>query len=283
MDYIIWILIFLLGTEIGVGIYGYKNFLKEKEKDKIIPIDTTVQLIKPIEKYDVVYILSNDIDKHKEELCYSLRSLKNFNYNKVWFVGGQPKHIIPDRAIPIKQQGDGSYSKVWNSLIEACKNEEITDKFYLFNDDFFILQEYNQYVNYYISDLDEHIVVHEDYYSGQTGYSLQLRHINALLRKKGCNTLSYEIHMPMLIDKKQALKILLEYHDNITLFRSLYGNIYNDEDEIVKREDCKIFSMDVHITPDDWETVSTTEETFNKLPVGEYIRNTFPERSRFEQ
>ena len=86
--------------------------------------------------------------------------------------------------------------------------------------------------------------------------------------------------MPMLIDKQEALKILLKYKGE-SLFRSIYGNICHTT-SIEKREDCKIFSLDVTITPDDWDTVSTISETFNKLPVGKYIRESFPEKSKYE-
>lgn len=275
--FILWIAI---GFEFGYGFKLYLDYRQNRVKYTAIPtIEEEEEEGEKEEKWDVVYILKNDMN-NIEELRYSLRSLKNFTYNKVWFVGGQPRGLKPDCKIPLIQKGDGAYSRVWNTLIEACQNDNITSKFYLFNDDFFILKKYNQYKNYYISDLDEHIVVHEDYYSSWTGYSTVLRGVNILLRKEKYPTLSYEIHMPMLIDKQEALKILLKYKGE-SLFRSIYGNIYHTT-PIEKREDCKIFSLDVTITPDDWDTVSTTSETFNKLPVGKYIRESFPEKSKYE-
>ena len=36
------------------------------------------------------------------------------------------------------------------------------------------------------------------------------------------------------------------------------------------------------IPSENWDYVSTTEETFARGKVGEYIRNLFPEPSRFE-
>lgn len=285
MEFIIVLSCWLIvGFLIGYGSYFYLQFKRDKEKDKISLVfeeeNKEEILEKPKEKYDVVYVLSNDIEGHSEELRYSLRSLENFTYNKVWFAGGQPRDLTPDRALSIIQRGDSRYLKVCNTLIEVCKNEDVTDNFYLFNDDFFILEPYNQYINYYVSSLDEHIVDHEDYYSGITGYSDLLRTVNRHLKKDGYKNLSYEIHMPMLVNKQQALEVLSKYKSD-GLFRSLYGNICKIQAK--QSKDCKIFAIDQETIPEGWNMVSTTEDTFKKGAVGQYIREYFPNKSRFEK
>ena len=87
---------------------------------------------------DVVYILKKNTDP--QELIYSLRSLKNFPHRKVWFVGGQPDGLYPDGRIKHEQTGVTKWERVRSSLIKITECDEITDDFYLFNDDFFVMK-----------------------------------------------------------------------------------------------------------------------------------------------
>lgn len=130
MEYIIGIALLIVGFVIGIAIRGLidkkrqipetcekfenpaiENFLNQKEEEPL---------------WDIVYVLRNDIDDSPEELRYSLRSLENFRYNKVWFAGGQPKFLRPDRALSIDQKGRNKWEKVCYTLRKICENEEIS-------------------------------------------------------------------------------------------------------------------------------------------------------------
>ena len=109
------------------------------------------------QKIDVVYILKADIDPY--ELRYSLRSVeKNFPFRKVWFVCGQPKGFEPDGRIVHKQTGDTKWEKARSSLLKVCASEEITEDFYLFNDDFFVMKPFKgEFINYTAGTLDRRL------------------------------------------------------------------------------------------------------------------------------
>ena len=88
---------------------------------------------------DIVYILKNNTGS--EELRYSLRSVEqNFPHRKVWFFGGCPRDISPDVYVKIQQRGGTKWERSTNTLRIACETEDLTDDFWLFNDDFFILE-----------------------------------------------------------------------------------------------------------------------------------------------
>ena len=87
---------------------------------------------------DIVYVLKPDFQN--EELRYSLRSLENFPHDKVWFVGGQPNELTPDGRLNIRQWGDTKWERVKNMLARVCVADDISEDFWLFNDDFFILK-----------------------------------------------------------------------------------------------------------------------------------------------
>ena len=67
------------------------------------------------ERMDIVYVLKNGI--HGDELKYSLRSLKNFTHDKVWFYGGKPEGLVPDVMVEYSQHGRSKWEKVRNMLI----------------------------------------------------------------------------------------------------------------------------------------------------------------------
>ena len=90
-------------------------------------------------KRDIVYLLR---EGKNEELVYSLRSVEeNFAYRRVWFAGGKPDGLEPDGYMPIKQDAPSKWQNVRNMLVEVCKNDNISKDFWLFNDDFFVLQQ----------------------------------------------------------------------------------------------------------------------------------------------
>lgn len=84
---------------------------------------------------DIVYILRSDI-LDTQELTYSLRSLTNLQHGKVWTAGGRPPGIKPDNALEVKQQGETKWAKVAYTLRKVCNIKELSQEFYLFNDDF---------------------------------------------------------------------------------------------------------------------------------------------------
>ena len=104
---------------------------------------------------DICYILKPDIKP--DELTYSLRSVEaNFPHRYVWFVGGQPEGFTPDRRIVHQQTGSDKWSKIRSSLYRAIENEELSDEFFLFNDDFFVMKPVTgKFVNFANGTLPE--------------------------------------------------------------------------------------------------------------------------------
>lgn len=226
---------------------------------------------------DVVYILRNGIDS--EELKYSLRSLKNFPHDKVWFFGGVPKGLKPDVQVAFRQEGRNKWEKVRNSLIRVCKTEELSSSFWLFNDDFFCMKPCGYFPPIFNGTLYSRIVEIEDKAKAMTPYSLQLRKTAELLDSKDMDVLNYAVHLPMLIDKQRALVVLDEFK-TCPMFRSLYGNSCGIGGLFHK--DVKIYDPKEEPDPDAY-WLSTTNESFKRGRVGEYIRSVFKEESMYER
>lgn len=223
---------------------------------------------------DIVYFVKDT--KVNEELRYSLRSLKNFPHDKVWFYGGCPEGIKPDNHVKVKQNLPNKWENVNMMLRMACMNPSITDNFWLFNDDFFIMENVKYPTNHYNGDLYKRIVKLEDKFGHITDYSRLLRQCCKELESLGCDTKNYTLHVPMLFNKEKALELFTL--TDFPGFRSLYANY------------CKIGGTemkDVKITSKDKEYksgiyLSTDERSFNGK-VGQQIREMFKDKCKYER
>lgn len=228
--------------------------------------------------HDIVYILR---DGKNEELRYSLRSVeRNYPHKRVIFYGGKPDGIEPDLFVPYAQPGDTKWEKVRNTIELICKNDNLTEDFILFNDDFFIMKPVETPTNYYDGTLDERIKTIEGAVSGRhSEYSDRLRHLAETLRSAGvANPLNYAHHTPMIINRKKMLETLKKY-PNEPMFRALYGNINQIGGE--NMPDVKFYQRRQPFPVGQY--VSTADESWEQEKIGQIIRGKFAQRSRFER
>lgn len=226
---------------------------------------------------DIVYICR---DGKNEELCYSLRSVeRNFPHRLVIIYGGKPDDIEPDAYHRIKQEGATKWEKVRNTLKLVCQNNGITPDFWLFNDDFFVMEPIAEPVNYYDGTLQERINQLEAATFGQLSqYTKQLRHLVATLRDAGIERpLNYAHHTPMLINRQKMLETLEKYPDE-PMFRALYGNINHIGG--INAPDVKFMGRrrPETIGP----LVSTSDESWQTDQIGHTIREKFKQPSIWE-
>ena len=229
-------------------------------------------------KHDIVYILKNDYTS--EELRYSLRSVcRNFPYNKVWFYGGKPSDIEPDEYVEFIQTGINKWQKVNGTIKAICENESISENWWLFNDDFFIMQKVTELEPMYAGTLQQRVKHIQDNRNGiPSSYSMQLNNTARILKAHGHQTLDYALHVPMLINRRKALLTLSEF-EGCPMFRSLYGNHHGIGG--CKTKDVKI--ADLYQEPTGREFLLSTKDTsFRDGAVGRYIRAQFPDKCRYE-
>ena len=231
-----------------------------------------------MEKFDIVYVLKNDVEA--DELIYSLRSVEaNMPHARVVFVGGKPDGIEPDLYLPHEQKGVNNWERSTSSIEYVAKCKEISDDFWLFNDDFFVMKPIKELKPIYNGTLYRRVQAIEKKRMGTPSfYSYNLRATKELLDSERLHSYNYAVHMPMLINKAKALEVIKKY-PKCKMFRSLYGNYHRVGG--VNRPDCKIVSLDTEPSKDA-VFLSTTEKSFAEGKVGEFIKAMFPKPSRFE-
>ena len=227
-------------------------------------------------KLDIVYILKEDLDT--DELRYSLRSVdENFPHRKVVFVGGQPKGFKPDIALPHKQTGHNKWEQIRSSMWKVLETDDITDDFFLFNDDFFVMKPFKgSFTNFVDGTLERRIQELRQDFAWLKPYGRTLYKAQQELRSLGCPEMNYDVHLPMLWNKQLAAASINQCSS--PQMRSVYGNI--NRSPYIVRDDVKVYSLEE--VPDDPDFLSTNDDTFNKGAVGRYIREQFKKPSRFE-
>ena len=227
-------------------------------------------------KYDIVYFVKDT--KVNEELRYSLRSLVNFPHGKVWFYGGCPDGLKPDVHIKIPQDQPTKWANIFKMFKLACHNPNISYNFWLFNDDFFIMEPIKQPKYYYYEgNLYKRVVTLEDRRGGITPYSQQLRYTLQELEGMGCETKNYAVHTPMLINKAKGVELCNII--NGPMIRCVYGNYFKVDG--VDHRDFKIDSVSKVWTKGEY--LSTNDKSFNHGKVGEQLKGIFKQKCQYEK
>ena len=231
--------------------------------------------------YDIVYFLKDT--ESNEELRYSLRSVeKNWKYRNIVFYGGCPKGIKPDKVYMVSQDKKTKWDNVRKMMLEAFSNNDLTEDIWIFNDDFFIMRDG-------LVDLPPQyngdIFAHSENVKRRHGrrpneWTDILDDLGFELLMDDKTTFNYEVHKPMLINRKKAIEVLKRY-PNTHGFRSLYGNYWNIGG--VSRHDMKCLVLDYPREKlESWEFLSTQDDSFELGEAGRLIREKFPDKSRFE-
>lgn len=225
-------------------------------------------------KHDIVYLLKNNYDS--EELRYSIRSvIQNFPYKRIVFVGGKPDGIKPDIYIHDEQKGSTKAERSTHSLKKALADNRLTEDIWLFNDDFFIMDRVTEDINYFSGTLDKRILDIRRA-RGFSTYCRGLEVMRGQLFNLGKDTLSFALHLPMLVNRAQALMLFDKFPD-LKMFRSFYGNYF--EIDCRRMADVKVLDLD---TVPDTAYISTSDESFKDGKVGEFLRAYFNKPSQYE-
>ena len=225
---------------------------------------------------DIVFVLKQQLDT--EELRYSLRSIeKNFPHRYVWFVGGQPKGFKPDRALPHQQAGALKWDMIKSSMLKVIEEPELTEEFFWFNDDFFIMKKVKgKFVNFADKSLTELIEQQRKQNPWLNPYARTVYKAREELKSLGYGEVNFEVHMPMLFKKDEVGTAIQKCSS--PQMRSVYGNVTGCK--WIQHDDVKVYDMET--VPEDPDYLSTNDKTFTNGKVGEYIRSCFPKPSRFE-
>jgi hypothetical protein len=226
---------------------------------------------------DVVYICRPG---DNEELRYSIRSVvANLKHDNLWVVGQKPKWYtgnfvdVPDKRL--------KYINARNNLKAVIDNDKISDDFILMNDDFYIMKPVNT-VEYFYSGSLESKALEAENISSHSSYTRMFYSTLDRLSQQGINNLlSYELHVPFVMNKEKLLPIIKQ---KTTLWRSMYGNLYNVGGK--QMNDVKVYSNTSKKKNFDWKNnlntyLSSQDESFELLKA-KLLNVKFPDKTMYE-
>lgn len=239
---------------------------------------------------DIVYLVKVDPANNSEELRYSLRSLKNIPHNKVFIVGEKPDWATNVEFIPVPQINT-KHINVAINMRTAVESELVSDDFILMNDDFFFMKNIPEMPNLNFGLMSDVIAGYHRRYSEVTPYIETMISLYETLIEKGFeNPISYELHIPMVLNKQNVLTLWQEVTGRLYQFRTYYGNYFNIGGTAAA--DVKLFIDDEH-NPAEYVAdpnlylesqtfLSVTGGSFKRGLPGEFVRAQFPDKSPYE-
>lgn len=220
------------------------------------------------------------VGEHNEQLRYALRSFaKHLPHGRVWIVGHKPTWLTGVHHIPT-WQGSSKYANTTRAVRAACEHPDVSEVFLLANDDMFAMERH-EFMPVYHRGLVAEV---EEYYRRRrirSQYLEGMRATRQLLARLGYeDPLSYEVHVPLPVDKSGMLEAL-EYGKSLPVVhkRTLYGNLAGLGGTRIR--DPKVLHTG-SMFPKDGPWLSTMSRSFTHGQVGKWIRSRFPEPSRYE-
>lgn len=242
---------------------------------------------------DVVYSVRPGHPEHPETLRYSLRSLINVPHNKVFVVGHKPKWLSDQVIhIPTRQldpNGDGKFFNIGTNLQAAVLDERVSNDFYWFNDDFFVMRSILGIPTYgrpvtaaaykaklkMLGDIN-----HDAFVWGIWTQCDMMERLGYRLNE----TPFADCHYPMPLNKEEVQETIewMQFHyprHPIGHFRAVYAAMHNKQ--VLPVPDAKVASSWHSIMPGA-TYVSTYEASWNGR-VGREIRQQFRKMSPYER
>jgi hypothetical protein len=186
---------------------------------------------------DIVYVIGTGSRWDSNELKYSLRSIEKHGINtgKIIIVGYLPDWIEKTRVIHIPESFEFYKERnIMECIRLACKDSRVSSNFIYFNDDFYL----NQNVDWntlptYTRDYDLHKYVWGEFHTKVrwNKYTRIIERTYQVLNKRGLPILTYDIHIPMPINKDKFLEAMNAFDWNCPhglgyTYRSIYGNYH---------------------------------------------------------
>ena len=233
---------------------------------------------------DVLYILGDGSLYGNVELRYSLRSLDKFgkNVGRVFITGECPDFVDKSKVTFLPELDIGRpMINHWWKVDQTFRKTDIGDRALLMYDDIFFCKPVDL-ANYpwrWKSKLPEEMPEGE--------YRRCLYNAEKWLSDHFLPVLNYENHIPCIYEKDKFLELEKEYeelklYDSPMAVRSVYANRFVAKSE--QQDDLKIKAY-----VDNLDKLIANRDCFSiasdcyEGPVEEWLKKTFPERSRWEK
>lgn len=240
---------------------------------------------------DIVIPLGSGSKHNNLELRYALRSIEQYvsfsafeGPGNIFIVGDRPEfihHVIHIQAYDTPES-KWKEQNIFLKVMAAIDDPRLSDDFILFNDDHFLLEEFD---------------IEKVFFKGRLDFSLRQRTLHESYANTIRNTLQmypnsldYDVHCPMVMNKDlfRAWVAHAEWHVPFGFsIQSLYGNGLAQKmgAQVFHHEDCKIRTpmtpAEIRGTIVDWKFFSIGDEALNDN-MKQVLQELYPNKSDYE-
>lgn len=229
---------------------------------------------------DIVYVVGgSSIKNNFEDLKWSLRSLSNIKFRHLFIFTDKIGWLKTQHIVKAPDIGSTKHIKVINKLKKICQSSFISDDFVYMNDDFIFTKPHTLKKRYRLESIKSVMQGSGVLYNQVLDQSLNT------LRNSGFQHNNYELHYPMIFNRKNLKNVLDIYVRNKnTCYRSIYGNIFVDKEYEPMETDPKAFDEQSFFKfSDEFGFVSTNDNIINSDKIRCFLKDTFPNKSIYEQ
>jgi hypothetical protein len=196
-------------------------------------------------------------------------------------IGGCPPWAVNVHHVPFPD-GSDKWKNISDKFKHACRMEEISETFIYTEDDYFILADTDLPAYVHEETLAKRVARYDGKRKRRTGWSAYLGNALDALQTAGVeNPLSYDLHIPMLVDRKKV-PLHLDTGKPLT-WRSMAGN--HSDRPPVEAIDVKVSSSRRFetIRKSGFPFLSSSDHSFGKIGVQKYLASLFPEPCEYER
>lgn len=176
---------------------------------------------------DVVYILGTGSQFHNHEIRFSLRSVEKHlkNVGKVWVIGEHHPVIQNVNFIPYPDRTIHSATNIMHKVTRACEEKEISENFLFFNDDHYLLTDFDaETFPYFYSGTIQEFLSKRD----RDAYTKKVENTYQHLKDKGLPLKFFDVHTPIIYNKAKFLENVansgIDWNNAPCVSKSVYAN-----------------------------------------------------------
>lgn len=175
---------------------------------------------------DIVFVLGFGSTWDNNEIRFALRSIEKHvkGFRNVYVVGECPSFLQGVIHVPFPDMSNAASVNTSQKLLRICQEVDLSNEFLFFNDDFFLLQDFEAatFPYYHRGDLLDYINQPRNGF-----YPVAMKNTVSALRRRKYATLHFGVHCPIRFKKKILPRVIEMFDWQIQyglLTRCLYGN-----------------------------------------------------------
>lgn len=231
---------------------------------------------------DVVYPVRKA--EPNTELRFSLRSLRNLEHRQAVIVGYCPEFVRRSTVLHLPRTQDrreGATRNVVLHIEAAVADDRVSDPFYLFNDDFYVMVPMENVPLYHRGPLSEVVTYYRSKHHTGAYYRSLLETMEALQQRGYSNPLAYNLHVPMLIHKEpMTMAIAIALSLKMPDIRTIYGAMLKKDGTFLSN-DPKRRTGWKQPGWEQWPLLSSNDDLHHN-GVLTHLQDRFPGTSRYE-